>query len=83
MLERRRNFDLAEEPLAAEDGRQVGLEQLDGDTSPVLQVLGEKDDRHPTVAELPLDAVAIAQRRRELLEEVHGPVPSGWGNVRA
>ena len=72
VLERRGDLDLAEEPLAAEDGRQLGLEQLDGDPPAVLQVLGEKDDRHPAVAELPLDPVSIAERRRELLEEVHG-----------
>ena len=39
----------------------------------VLQVLGEKDDGHPTVAKLSLDPVSIAERRRELLEEFHGP----------
>ena len=64
VLECRGDFDLAEEPLAAEDGRQLGFEQLDGDGSAVLQVLGEKDDRHPTVAKLPLDPVSIAERRR-------------------
>ena len=79
VLERRRNFDLAEESLAADDGRQLGLEQLDRDAAPVLQVLGEKDDRHPTVADLTLDPVSIAQRRRELLEQVHGLVLSASG----
>ena len=61
------------------DGRQLGLEQLDGDAAVVLQVLGEKDDGHAAVAELPLDPVSIAERRRELLEEVHGPVLSAAG----
>ena len=76
VLECRGDLDLAEEPLAAEDGRQLGLEQLDGDAPVVLQVLGEKDDRHPTAAKLSLDPVSIAERRRELLEEFHGrPFP--------
>ena len=72
MLQRRGDLDLAEEPVAAEHGRQLGLEHLDGDLPAVLQVLGEEHDRHPAVAELPLDAVPIAERRPELLEEVHG-----------
>ena len=73
MLERGGDADLAEKPLAAQHGRQLGLEHLDGDPSVVLQVLGEKHDRHPAVAELPLHAVSIAERRLELLEEIHGP----------
>ena len=77
VLEGRGDLDLAEEPLAAEHGRQLGLEQLDGDGAAVLQVLGEEDDRHPAVAELPLDPVSIAERRPELLEEVHGAAFSG------
>ena len=72
MLQRRGDLDLAEEPLAAEHRRQLGLEQLDRDPPAVLQVLGEEHDRHPAVAELPLHAVPIAERRPELLEEVHG-----------
>jgi hypothetical protein len=81
VLERRGDFDLAEESLAAEDGRQVGLEELDGDEAVVLQVLREKDDRHPTVAKLPLDPVSIAERRRELLERLHGRPPRLGQNV--
>jgi len=38
----------------------------------VFQILGEKNDRHAAVAELPLDPVAITERRRELIEELHG-----------
>ena len=63
VLEGGGDLDLAEEPVAAEDGRQLGLEHLDGDAAVVLQVLGEKDDRHPALAELALDAVAVAERR--------------------
>jgi hypothetical protein len=35
----------------------------------VLEVLGQEDDRHPALAELALDAVAVADCGRELLEE--------------
>jgi hypothetical protein len=71
VLQGRGDFDLAEEPLAAEHGRQVGFEQLDGDASAVLQVLGEKDDCHPAVAKLPFDPISIAECRGKLLEEFH------------
>lgn len=43
----------------------------------VLQILGEIDDSHPSVAKLPLDPVSIAKRRRELLEQFHGPLRVG------
>ena len=39
----------------------------------MLQILGEKDDRHPAVAKLPLHAVSLAERRCKLLKEFHGP----------
>ena len=72
MLQRRGDLDLAEEPFAAEEGRQLRPEHLDGNASMVLHVLGENDDGHPAVAQFPLDPVSIADRRRQLVEEVHG-----------
>ncbi len=72
VLERRGDLDLAEEPLAAQDGGQLGLQQLDGDVAVVLQVLREEDRRHPAFAKLPFDPVPVSQRRRELLEHFHG-----------
>ena len=81
VLERGGDADLAEEPLAAQHRRQLGLEHLDGDPPVVLQVLSEKHDRHPAVAELPLHAVSIAEGCRELRTEVHGP-PLHRGKMR-
>jgi hypothetical protein len=72
VLECRCDLDLAEEPLATESDRQLGFEQLDGDASVVLQILGEKDDSHASMAQLSLEPVSIANRRREPLEELHG-----------
>jgi hypothetical protein len=60
VLERRGDLDFAKEPLAPDDGRQLGLEQLDGDAPVVLQVFGEKDDRHSATAKLAFDAISIA-----------------------
>jgi hypothetical protein len=42
----------------------ASLEQLDGDASVALQVLGEKDDSHPTAAKLavsPMDGMCRAR----------------------
>ena len=71
MLKRRGDFDFAEESVAAKGGRELGPEELDGDATPVLQVLSEKDDCHSSLAKLSLDPVPIAERSSELLEEVH------------
>jgi hypothetical protein len=69
VLQRGGDLDLAEEALAAQRGGQLGLEHLEGDAPTVLEVLGEEDDRHAALAELALDAVAVADCGRELLEE--------------
>ena len=77
MLERGRDPDLAEEPITPQDGRQLGLEHLDGDSPAVLQVFGEKHDGHPAVAELPLHAVSIAEGCREVCEESMARLSTG------
>ena len=41
--------------------RELGVEDLDGDLAAVLQVLGEVDGGHAALAELALDAVAVAE----------------------
>ena len=61
MLQRRDRLDLAQEPLGADDGGQLGPENLDRDLAVVLQVLGQIDRGHAALAELALDAVAAAE----------------------
>src|ERR1051325_2782747 len=58
MLQRGDGLDLAQEPLGANDGGQLGPEDLDGDPAVVLQVLREIDRGHPALAQLALDRVA-------------------------
>jgi len=53
--------DLAQEALGADDGGELGAEDLDGDLAAVLQVLGQVDRGHAALAELALDAVAAAE----------------------
>ena len=65
VLEAGGGLDLGEEALAADDGTQFGVEDLDGDLAGVLQVLGEVDGSHAALAQLALEVVAVAEGRGE------------------
>ena len=56
--------DLAQETLGADDGGQLGAEDLDGDLALVAEVVREVDRGHAALAELALQAVAIGQAER-------------------
>src|SRR2546430_3712819 len=43
---------------------------LDGNSAAVLQILGEEDDRHPSLAQLPFDCVALGEGGLEADEEI-------------
>ena len=47
MLELCRDPDLAQEPLGADRGGELGLEHLDGDRPVVLEIVGQIDGGHP------------------------------------
>jgi len=64
-------LDLAEEPLGPEGHGELRPEHLDGNGAAVLQVLGEEDDRHPSLAQLPFDRVAVGEGGLETDEEVY------------
>ena len=66
-----------QEPLDAEDGAELGAEDLEGDLAVVLEVGGEEDRRHAAGAELALDAVALLERGGEATEVAH---PGLWGD---
>ena len=59
VLQVRGDLDLGEEAIAANDGAQLGMEDLDGDLAAVLEVFGEVDGGHAALAELALEAVAV------------------------
>ena len=61
MLQGGGDLDFPEEALAAEHGRQLGAQHLDGDLAAVLEVLGEVDGGHATGAEFALDPVAVGE----------------------
>jgi len=65
--------DLAEEPLGAESGRELGLQNLDGDWAMMLPILGEIDRCHPPAAEFALERIAVSEDGLEASEEIgHG-----------
>ena len=59
MLQLRRRLDLAEEALAAESCRELGMEDLDGNVKIVLDVAREVYSSHAAAPELPLDEVVV------------------------
>jgi hypothetical protein len=67
--------DFAEEPLRAERGGDLWLQNLQGDGTIVLQIVGQIDRGHPAPAELPLDRVSRGQRPRQSLKLVGHPLP--------
>ena len=71
-------LDLAQEPLGAERGGELGAEDLEGDAL-CLQVVREVDRGHPPAPELALDDVAVGQRGLEAgsdFGQVDGPTRS-------
>lgn len=44
------------------------MQDLEGDGSIVLEIMGQKDRRHPTAAQLPIDRVSVGQRVAQAFE---------------
>ena len=62
--------DLPQEPLGADHGRELGLEQLERDPSPMAEIVRQVHRRHAAGAQLSLQAIAVRQRGLEALEEL-------------
>ena len=65
MLELRREPDLTQEPLGAEQHRDLRAQHLDRDRTVVLQVMGEIDECRAATAQLVSDRIATVQRGSE------------------
>src|SRR5437879_1708577 len=61
MLKMRSDLDLFQETVCADDGRQFGAEDLEGDVTVMADVVREVDRRHTAGAELALDAIAARE----------------------
>ena len=68
MLEPRGDADFAAEPVGAEGGAELGVEELEGDGL-AGAVVGEKDGGHAPVAELALDGVRAGQGGLEVSDQ--------------
>ena len=61
MVEPGGDLDLGQEAIGAQDGAELGPEHLERHLALVLEIVGQIDRRHPSLAQLPLDAVAIGE----------------------
>ena len=61
MGEPRGNRDLAQKPLGADRGRDLGPQHLDRDLAAVPEVFGDVHRRHAAATQDPLDPVAVAE----------------------
>jgi hypothetical protein len=68
-------LDLALEPLAADGGGQVGIEDLDGNLAVVPDVTGEVDRGHPPLPKLSLEEVAVSQLRLQSILNFWHDIP--------
>src|SRR2546430_15948849 len=67
VLQLRRETDLAQEPLGAEDGGKLRAEHLERDGAVVLEIASQIARGHPAAAELALDRVAARKGRPHAL----------------
>ena len=70
MLQPRGELDLALEPLGRHAGGQLRGKQLDDDLAAEREFRSHIDARHPSAAELTIELVGIAERRRQLLAQI-------------
>jgi hypothetical protein len=70
MRELRGDLDLAQEPVRAEERRELGVQDLEGDRAVVLEVLGETDGGHAAAAQLALDLVPAGKGSPEAIQQV-------------
>ena len=82
VLQARGDLDFPEETVGPDGERDLGIEQLDGDRPMVLEVLRQKDRRHPATAQLALDVISPSQRVPEGFEEVRQGIASAKSGFR-
>jgi len=61
MIQVGRDLDFLEKPIAPDQRREVGLEDLDGDLAMVPEIVGEINRRHAAGADGPLDPIPAGQ----------------------
>ena len=76
MLQRGGGLDFHHEPLGADDGGELRLQDLERHLAVVLEVLRQVHRGHAALAELPLDAVAVGEGGGEAGKRVSHPISS-------
>jgi len=71
VLERRRDLDLLEETIRAQQGGQLRPKQLDRYPAVMLEVFRQVDRRHTALAHLTLDAVAVGEGGGQVVDTRH------------
>jgi len=66
MLQVGGGLDLAEEPLGADDGAELGAEHLDRDAAIMLDVLCQVDGGHAALAEFAFEPVSVGEGIHQL-----------------
>jgi len=68
-------LDFAQEPLAADDGREFGLQHFDRNEALVFEIAREVHGGHATTPKFAVDGVAVGEgggeRRREAIRDRH------------
>ena len=72
MLQTRCEFDLAQEPVAADASSQRGMQHLERYLALVLDIEGKKNRRHPTRAQFTHKRVGVAEGAPEALAQCVG-----------
>jgi hypothetical protein len=63
-------LDLAEKAVGTKGVREFGVQHLEGDGTPVPEVLGEIDRRHGAVTKLAFDAIAVGECVPEAFQQI-------------
>src|SRR5690242_16079009 len=74
--------DLGQEAFGAEDGGELGAEDLEGDLAVVLQGVGEVDGGHAAAAERAFDGVAVGEAGAQGVQDRHGDPVARCGRRR-
>ena len=82
MLQRRRRLDLHHKALGPQHGGEFRLQDLDGDLSVVLQILGKEDGGHAAFAEFAFDAIAVGESELQAGEDTAHFDDTGRGEMR-
>ena len=78
VIQLRRDTDLAQEPIGADAGGELGPKDLDRDTAIMALVVREMNDRHSSRADHAQERVAARERGFQLFLRIRHNCPVAW-----